>query len=108
MPWLHEKLQLQQEPSIPDDSQNYAGDTKQCPIGPFPVGTVRGNLRFWRSAYTCLLHHDCDHNARQQKPDPDPDLRTGGISMSTAPRGQSIAESVPKACSFKEWRTPER
>src|SRR5437762_2714750 len=32
----------------------------------------------------------------------------GTVRVGTAPRGQSVAESVPKGCSVKERRAPER
>src|SRR5262249_6459189 len=106
VPWLHEKLQFQQEPDISNDSQTYAANTKKRQIGPLRVRGLRDNFCL---AYTSSLHDDGDYDASRQKRDPNPDLwaiSTG--KLGAAPQSHRVIQSVPNAGSLKEWRTPER
>src|SRR5436305_14472582 len=99
MPWLHEILHFQQEPSVADGPQKQAGDTKQREIGPLRLGAPQVNFRVRCLAYTSSLHYECDHNASIQKPNPNTDMRTdGSVSVTTAQRGASIHETLPKDC----------
>src|SRR5205809_2211992 len=102
MPWVHEMLHFHEEHSIPNDCEDHAGGTKQCPIGSLRVNILRCTFAYWCLAHWRLLRYDGNYDACQQKPDPKPDLRAGSaMGVGTTPGRQSVAESVPRVAAAK-------